>query len=83
MQNICESHPSKLKLTSGAQNILVLVKVLNTALLTRYYTMKGALRIGELLLTSKKLNSFDSLGLEMMIVMSIQVNSRLITLNCL
>ena len=65
MQNICESHPSKLKLTSGAQNILVLVKVLNTALLTRYlqlkelilsilfryYTMKGALRIGELLLT--------------------------------
>ncbi|CBI38537.3 unnamed protein product, partial [Vitis vinifera] len=38
--NLWESHPSKLKLTSGAQNILVLVELLNTALLTRYYTMK-------------------------------------------
>ena len=45
--------------------------------------MKGALRIGELLLTLKKLNLFDNLGLGMMIVMSNQVKSSLIMPNCL
>lgn len=53
------------------------------SILFRYYTMKGPLRTGELLLTWKKLNSFDGLGPEMMIVTNSQVNSMLITLNCL
>ncbi|KAK4539062.1 hypothetical protein RGQ29_032005 [Quercus rubra] len=46
-----ENHLSRLIQTSGAQNILVPVKLLNTASLTRYYTMKEVLKTGELSLT--------------------------------